>query len=104
MRNRGVDTAAYFSPHVAEQDYFRGNADLDSLPITNDIASRVLTLPLFDTMTEDEVFEVISVTKAVLARIEQAQAPAIYGRKRKTMTAGVVSGSKASTREQLQGI
>jgi len=66
MRRRGVDSATYFSPHVAEQDYFRAHADLGSLPIANDIASRALTLPLFDSMTDDEVQQVVSAVKAGL--------------------------------------
>jgi dTDP-4-amino-4,6-dideoxygalactose transaminase len=55
---RGIDSAHYFSPHVAEQEYFRRRANLVSMPVTNDVASRVLTLPLFDAMTDDEVLEV----------------------------------------------
>jgi len=67
MRRRGVDSATYFSPHVAEQDYFRAHADLASLPVTNDVASRALTLPLFDTMTDDEARQVVSAVEAALA-------------------------------------
>ena len=71
MRRRGVESASYFSPHVAEQDYFRPHADLDSLPVTNDIASRVLTLPLYDTMTDEEVYEVVAAVKAAIFLAEQ---------------------------------
>ena len=74
MRSRGVDSATYFSPHVAEQDYFRGLANLASLPVTNDVASRVLTLPLYETMTDREVYEVVSAVKASTARVKQTQA------------------------------
>jgi dTDP-4-amino-4,6-dideoxygalactose transaminase len=67
MRRRGVDSAHYFSPHVAEQEYFRRSAELASLPVTNDVAARALTLPLYDTMTEEEVQEVACAVKAALA-------------------------------------
>ena len=67
MLRRGVASATYFSPHVAELGYFRDEAALASLPVTNDIASRVLTLPLYDTMTDDEVSEVISAVNAALS-------------------------------------
>jgi dTDP-4-amino-4,6-dideoxygalactose transaminase len=73
MQRRGVASGNYFSPHVAEQDYFRKKADLASLPVTNDIASRVLTLPLYDTMTGEEVHEVVTAVKASLAFVEQTQ-------------------------------
>jgi dTDP-4-amino-4,6-dideoxygalactose transaminase len=69
MRQLGVDSATYFSPHVAEQDYFSSQADLASLPVTNEIASRALTLPLYDTMTDEEVREVVSAVKATLATV-----------------------------------
>ncbi len=71
MRSRGVESSNYFSPHVAEHDYFRGHTNLASLPVTNDIASRALTLPLFDTMTGAEVYEVASAVKAAVARVKQ---------------------------------
>jgi len=69
MLRRGVASATYFSPHVAELGYFRDEAALASLPVTNDIASRVLTLPLYDTMTDDEVQEVISAVHAAVSLV-----------------------------------
>jgi dTDP-4-amino-4,6-dideoxygalactose transaminase len=74
MRQRGVDSATYFSPHVAEQDYFRSQANPGALPVTNEIASRALTLPLYDTMIDDEVQEVVAAVKAGLALCRQTQA------------------------------
>jgi len=71
MRRLGVDSANYFSPHVAEQDYFREHAQHTALPVTDDIASRILTLPLYDTMTEDEVREVVAAVKAALTQTDQ---------------------------------
>jgi hypothetical protein len=36
------------------------------LPVTDDVASRILSLPLFDTMTEDEVVEVADAVNVAL--------------------------------------
>lgn len=66
MRRLGVDSASYFSPHLAQQPHFRRKADLASLPVTNEVASRALTLPLYDTMTVEEVLEVATVVKKAL--------------------------------------
>jgi dTDP-4-amino-4,6-dideoxygalactose transaminase len=66
IAKRGVDSANYFSPHVAEQDYFRPHADLAALPVTNNVASRALTLPLYDAMTNDEVSEVVTAVRSAL--------------------------------------
>jgi dTDP-4-amino-4,6-dideoxygalactose transaminase len=71
MRRRGVASATYFSPHVAELGYFRDEGALASMPVTRDIASRVLTLPLYDTMTDDEVREVISAVNAALSLVDK---------------------------------
>ncbi len=73
MAQRGIATANYFSPHVAEQAYFRGKFAKQSLPVTDEIASRVITLPLFDTMTGEEVEQVISALKDSLVRAKDDQ-------------------------------
>jgi dTDP-4-amino-4,6-dideoxygalactose transaminase len=75
MRRMGVESASYFSPHVAEQDYFRDRVDLASLPVTKDVASRALTLPLFDTLTNQEVQEVAAAVKTALALADANRKP-----------------------------
>lgn len=74
LRRSGIETANYFSPHVAEQDYFKGKPRLASLPVTNDVASRIVTLPLFDTMTDAEVRRVCSELGATLSLMQGAPA------------------------------
>ncbi len=56
----GIGSAVYFSPHVAEQDYFRDHAVFGDLPVTAAVAARVISLPLFDTMTRRDVASVIA--------------------------------------------
>jgi dTDP-4-amino-4,6-dideoxygalactose transaminase len=60
MKERGVETRAYFYPPVHEQQYFRRFADRP-LPRTEDLARRVITLPFFTTITEDEMHYVSDV-------------------------------------------
>ena len=67
LRARGISAATYFSPHLAEQPYFKKHAVRGSLAVTEDIASRVLTLPLFDGMTAGEVERVVSALCTVAA-------------------------------------
>ncbi len=69
LRLAGVQSATYFSPHVAEQDYFRAQADMTSLAVTTDIASRMLALPLFDDMTNNQVLVVCCAVKAALRMV-----------------------------------
>lgn len=53
-----VGAATYFSPHLAQQPYFQKHAVSGPLPITDDIAGRVVSLPLLADMTEEDVVRV----------------------------------------------
>jgi dTDP-4-amino-4,6-dideoxygalactose transaminase len=54
MKERGVETRAYFYPPVHEQQMFRRFADRP-LPKTEDLARRVITLPFYTTISEEEM-------------------------------------------------
>lgn len=64
---RGIGTAAYFSPHLAQQDYFKVNAKCADLATCDDVADRVISMPLFDAMTDAEALYVIRAVKEELA-------------------------------------
>ncbi len=55
LQAEGVGSGAYFSPHVAEQAFFAANSLAGPLPVTKALAGRVISLPLFDSMTRDDV-------------------------------------------------
>jgi dTDP-4-amino-4,6-dideoxygalactose transaminase len=54
IATRGVETRAYFYPPIHEQDYFRPFADRP-LPVTEDLARRVITLPFYSSITDEEM-------------------------------------------------
>jgi dTDP-4-amino-4,6-dideoxygalactose transaminase len=54
LADRGVETRAYFDPPVHEQAYFAGYATR-ALPKTDRLARRVITLPFFTSITEEEM-------------------------------------------------
>jgi len=56
---RGIETRAYFSPPVHQQSHFRRWADRE-LPRTENLSRRVLTLPFFTTITQEEMDYVVS--------------------------------------------
>ena len=64
---QGIGAATYFSPHLAEQPYFRRTCIVGQLPRTKDIAGRVLVLPLADMMTLEEVDTVTDVLMEICA-------------------------------------
>ena len=71
LRNRGIGVSTYFSPHMAEQPYFARNAVCGPLPVTADVASRILTLPMFDAMTTDDVEYVVTNLIAIAEEINE---------------------------------
>ncbi len=56
---RGITTGAYFSPHLMEQPYFQRVCVGGPLPVCDDVSARMLSLPLFDSMTHDQVDQVV---------------------------------------------
>ena len=82
LADKGIATGAYFSPHLMEQPYFQKTCMAGPLPVCDDVSARMISLPLFDTMTHHEVDQVVASLQALI--------DAEQGRKR----------SKASRREQ----
>jgi UDP-2-acetamido-2-deoxy-ribo-hexuluronate aminotransferase len=67
--SRGVETRAYFSPPVHQQRFFARFADR-RLPVTERVAERVITLPFFTTITQNEmdyVAESLSAAESALS-------------------------------------
>lgn len=48
---RGIGTGAYFSPHLGQQPMFQRCAGLTETSVADDVASRILSLPVSDIMT-----------------------------------------------------
>lgn len=66
-RARGVDTRAYFHPPVHEQQLFRRFADRP-LPWTEAVARRVITLPFYTAITEEEMDHVVETLRRAQER------------------------------------
>jgi hypothetical protein len=69
LRKRGVGVSTYFSPHLAEQTYFAKHAVCVPLSVTENVAGRILTLPMFDTMTESDVRHVATTLRQVVTEL-----------------------------------
>ncbi len=55
MAESRIGTASYFSPHLAEQQYFSSFGGSDSLPVTAEVASSIISLPVKYSMTEGDI-------------------------------------------------
>ncbi|WP_260736503.1 DegT/DnrJ/EryC1/StrS family aminotransferase [Tunturiibacter lichenicola] len=70
LRARGIGVSTYFSPHLAKQPYFSKYGVGASLEITQNISERILTLPMFDTMTDRDVQDVASDLIDIVSQLE----------------------------------
>lgn len=70
LRERGIGCQAYFPP-IHCQPYFQalGAGTREPLPRTEAASERCLTLPLFSTMTDEQVAEVCAAVREVLGEI-----------------------------------
>jgi dTDP-4-amino-4,6-dideoxygalactose transaminase len=69
MAESGIGAGAYFSPHLAQQAYFQAESEFGSLPVSDDIGARILTLPITDMMSIGDVDRVCIQFRAVCAAI-----------------------------------
>ena len=69
---RGIGVGTYFSPHLQQQEYFARQAIGGKLPVTDDVAVRVVSLPLFDSMTDEELGKVVEAVNAELCWLTAA--------------------------------
>ena len=77
LASRGIATGSYFSPHLMEQPYFQKTSVAGPLPVSDDVSARMISLPLFDTMTYQEVSQVADELRSVMGL---NQAPGKYSR------------------------
>ena len=66
LANRGIATGTYFSPHLLEQPYFQKMCVAGPMPVCDDVSARMISLPLFDTMTDHEVDQVSECLNTVI--------------------------------------
>lgn len=72
---RGIGTAAYFSPHLAQQDYFKVHAKSADLAVCDDVGDRVISMPLFDEMTDADALYVVRAVKEELVGLRLNGSP-----------------------------
>ncbi len=66
LQVQGVETRAYFSPPVHRQTHFR-RYTTRALPVTDDASARVLTLPFFTSICDEQVNQVVQALKNAVA-------------------------------------
>jgi dTDP-4-amino-4,6-dideoxygalactose transaminase len=62
----GIIARTYFSPHLAEQSYFQQTSKFFELPVTREIADRIISLPMYDGMTSQDVQFICETLRGIL--------------------------------------
>ena len=72
LETQGIATGHYFSPHLFEQPYFQKTCVAGPLPVCDDVSARMMSLPLFDTMSTQEV-DYVAECVNTLIRVEKQE-------------------------------
>lgn len=91
LAERRIGAGTYFSPHLGEQPYFREACVIDALPVTDDIAARMLVLPVTDDMTSADVDRVADALIAICETLPRSL-PAVTATPRDRVLGTVVVG------------
>ncbi len=79
----GIGAGTYFSPHLGQQPYFRASALIEPTPVADDVARRIISLPVTDRMTTDDVRTIAAHLRRAIAGLSNRPALALRGRARK---------------------
>ena len=69
LHESGIQTGTYFSPHLAKQSFFQQRCEAPKLPASDDVSSRILSLPLFLGMTQADVRRVADTLAETLDKV-----------------------------------
>lgn len=90
LAEKGIGSAHYFAPHLNQQPYFQQSCVSEPTPIADDLGARMLSLPVTDVMTADDV-HIICDTLEAATRAPRTAVPA-----QQTASTLVVGGGPAA--------
>ena len=70
----GIDSRRYFFPPIHQQKAYAGDPDQPDLPVTDDLSRRVITPPLWSSMTTAEVERLADLVVALHDNAERVRA------------------------------
>ncbi|HEU4961360.1 MAG TPA: DegT/DnrJ/EryC1/StrS family aminotransferase [Sphingomonas sp.] len=78
-----IGCGQYFSPHLAEQPWIRETAAIEPTPVADDVAGRMVSLPITDAMTPADAGAIAGIVARICAehrarpRVAAVRAPAV---------------------------
>ncbi len=97
LAEQSIGSGTYFSPHLGEQPYFREACVIDALPVTDDVAARMLVLPVTDDMTSADVDRVADALIAICDILPRTLARVAATPRDRVLGAVVVGGGPGGT-------
>ena len=73
LAEQGVGAGHYFSPHLAQHPWLADHVVAEPLPVTDEIAARIISLPVTDSMTSDDAATVSAIVNQVLAQASRTR-------------------------------
>jgi dTDP-4-amino-4,6-dideoxygalactose transaminase len=101
LAEHGIATGAYFCPHLYQQPYFQKVCRAGRLTVSDDVAARIISLPLFDKMTHEQVDEVIASLRPLIRVRERARVPQKPSRVQQPVTVAYTAASAVSAKRRL---
>jgi dTDP-4-amino-4,6-dideoxygalactose transaminase len=71
MKAQGVQTSIHYPPIHTFQSFQAGGSSYQDLTMTEEIASREVTLPLYPTMTDDDVLQVVRAVAGAMRKAKE---------------------------------
>ncbi len=93
----GIGAGTYFSPHLGEQPYFRESCVFDELPVTDDVAARMVVLPVTDGMTLNDIDRVAASFIAICDSLPRMLCAKAKPSAERVLSAAIVGGGPAGT-------
>ena len=66
LKTQAIATAIYYPMPLHHQPAYRAHHDGTALPVSEDVSSRILALPLYPELTEEDVHRVITTVRSAL--------------------------------------
>ena len=66
MKAQGIQTSIHYPPIHTFTSFREGARGAEHLPVTNDVAAREVTLPLYPTLTDEQVQLVVEAARKSL--------------------------------------
>ena len=66
MNDNGIGASVHFDPPVHKQEYYKNYEIRESLANTEFLSNSIVTLPMFSTITDEEISYVVNILEKLL--------------------------------------